>query len=95
MALQNRNAACVLGTVSDRDAFEEICYIWPNFVYLSIITAFKKILPVDRRVAGLSSLLVFLVLVYWYSGWYGVPYFRCRPRVCVFSPNMMIHMALD
>ena len=59
MALQNRNAACVLGTVSDRDAFEEICYIWPNFVYLSIITAFKKILPVDCRVAGLSSLLVF------------------------------------
>ena len=36
--------------------------------------------------AGLSSLLVvFLLLVYWYSGWYGVPYFRCRPRVFVFS----------
>ena len=27
MALQIGNAACVLGTVSDRDAFEEICYI--------------------------------------------------------------------
>ena len=21
----------------------------------------------------------------WGSGWYGVPYFRCKPRVCVFS----------
>ena len=27
MALQIGNAACVLGTVSDRDAFEEIYYI--------------------------------------------------------------------
>ena len=27
MALQIGNAACVLGTVSDRDAFEEIHYI--------------------------------------------------------------------
>ena len=44
----------------------------------------KKCLPVDCIVAGLSSLLVFFC--YWYSGWYGVPYFRCRPRVCVFSP---------
>ena len=21
------------------------------------------------------------------SRWYGVPFFRCRPRVCVFSPQ--------
>ena len=27
MALQIGNAACVLGTVSDRDAFEEIYYM--------------------------------------------------------------------
>ena len=27
IAFQIGNAACVLGTVSDRDAFEEICYI--------------------------------------------------------------------
>ena len=27
MALQVGNAACVLGTVSDRDAFEEIYYV--------------------------------------------------------------------
>ena len=51
-------------------------------------SSFKKFLPVDCIVAGLSSLLVvFLLLVYWYSGWYGVPYFRRRPRVCVFSPQ--------
>ena len=45
----------------------------------------KKISPVDCIVAGLSSFLV-VFFCYWYSGWYGVPYFRCRPRVCVFSP---------
>ena len=27
--------------------------------------------------------LCFSLLVYWDSGWYGVPYFRCRPRVCL------------
>ena len=86
IALQIGNAACVLGTVSDRDAFEEIYYIYPNFFYLYIIAAFKKILPVDCIVAGLSSLLV-VFFCYWYSGWYGVPYSRCRPRVCVFSPQ--------
>ena len=37
MALQIGNAACVLVTVSDRDAFEVIYYIYP----------FKKFLPVD------------------------------------------------
>ena len=33
-------------------------------------------------VASMGKLLiVFLSLVYWDSDWYGVPYFRCRPRV--------------
>ena len=31
MTLQIGNAACVLRTVSDRDAFEEIYYIKPKF----------------------------------------------------------------
>ena len=52
-------------------------------------SSFKNFfLPVDCIVAGLSSLMVvFLLLVYRYCGWYGVPNFRCRPRVCVFSPQ--------
>ena len=49
---------------------------------------------------NLSHLVYFLKPVYhcsffkslflpvdWDSGWCGVPYFRCRPRVCVFSPT--------
>ena len=51
------NHSCVLGTVSDRDAFEEIYYIWPNFFDL-YQSSYKKISPVDCIVAGLSSLLV-------------------------------------
>ena len=43
MALQIGNAACVLGTVSDRDAFEEIYYIQPNLFELYIIAALKKL----------------------------------------------------
>ena len=48
MALQIGNADCVLGTVSDRDAFEEIYYI--KFFLkknLYIIAALKNFLPVD------------------------------------------------
>ena len=37
-------------------------------------------------VAGMIGLLV-VSFCYWDSGWYGVPYFRCIPRVCVFSPQ--------
>ena len=47
MALQIGNAACVLGTVSDRDAFEEIYYIKPIFLKKLILQFLKKILPVD------------------------------------------------
>ena len=39
MALQIGNAACVLGAVSDRDAFEEIYFIWHNCFDLYIKTA--------------------------------------------------------
>ena len=57
MALKISHSACVLGTVSDRDAFAEICFIEKNiqfFQNLYIIAAFKKtFLPVD-----------------WDSGWY-------------------------
>ena len=44
MALQLGNAACVLGTVSDRDAFEEIYYIKLLIISKSlyIVAAFKK-----------------------------------------------------
>ena len=58
MALQMGNAACVLGTVSDRDAFEEI----PTYSFFSlkktINAAFKKIYRSTAIVAGMSSLLV-------------------------------------
>ena len=36
--------------------------------------------------AGMSSLLV-VSFCYWDSGWYGVTYFRCRPQVCLLSPQ--------
>ena len=37
-------------------------------------------------VAGMSILLIVCLLpVNWDSGRYGVPHFRCRPQVCVFS----------
>ena len=42
IALQIGSAARVLGTVSDRDAFEKLYYNYPNFFDLYIIAAFKK-----------------------------------------------------
>ena len=42
MALQIGNAACVLGTVSDRDAVEEIYYIVFFKKKTSIIAALKN-----------------------------------------------------
>ena len=42
MPLQIGNAARVLGTVSDRDAFEEIYYMKPNFFVLYIIAALNN-----------------------------------------------------
>ena len=57
------------------------------FLSINIIAALKKFYRSTGIVAGMGSLLVvFSLLVYWDSGWYGVPYSRCRPRVCVFSP---------
>ena len=67
MDLQIGNAAGVLGTLSDRDASEEIYYIKPNFLNLYIIAALKKFLPVGCIVAGLSSLLV-VFFCYWSTG---------------------------
>ena len=58
MALQIGNAACVLGTVSDRNAFEEIYYIQPIFLNLYIIAALKKFYRSTGKVAGMRSLLV-------------------------------------
>ena len=86
MALLIGRAPCVIGTMSDRDAFEKIYYIYLNF-FKPLFHNRKKFYRSTGIVAGMSSLLVvFLLLVYWDSGWYGVPYFRCRPRVCVSPP---------
>ena len=64
------------------------------FSNLYIIGAFKKILPVDCIVAGLSSLLVVFFVTDIVAGM-GFPTF-VADHGCVSSlPNMMIHMALD
>ena len=47
IALQIGNAACVLITVSDRDAFDEIYYLKLTFSKPLYHCSFKKILPVD------------------------------------------------
>ena len=41
MALQIGKAACVLGTLSDRDAFEEYYYMYSSFVKLYIFSSFR------------------------------------------------------
>ena len=63
MALQIRNAACVLGTVSNRDALEEIYYIQLIFLILYIIAASEK----AGIVAGMSSSLA-VSFCYWSTG---------------------------
>ena len=95
MTLQIGNAACVLGTVSDRDAFEEILL---HIVFLtSIIAALKKFYRSTAIVAGMSNLLV-VFFCYWSTGIVasmGFPTF-VADHGCVSSPpKMMIHMALD
>ena len=64
-------------------------FLKSRFFNLYIIAALKKFLPVNCIVllVWVVCWLFFLLLVYWYSGLFGVPYFRCRPRVCVFSPQ--------
>ena len=47
MALQIDNAACVLGTESDRDSFEELFLHIACFFKPQISLRPKKILPVD------------------------------------------------
>ena len=66
MALHIGNAARVLESVSDRDAFEEICYI-ELFLNLYIIAASKSFYRSTGIVAGMSSLLV-VSFCYWSSG---------------------------
>ena len=53
MALQIGNAACVLGTVSDSDAFEEI-YLYIAFLNLYIIAVFWKKYRSTGMVAGMG-----------------------------------------
>ena len=82
MALQVGNAACDLGAVSNRDAFEGF---YNNFFSTPVYhCSFKNLFLPD---SGLYELFVGCFFCYWDSGWYGVPYFRCRPQVCVFSPQ--------
>ena len=71
IVLQIGNAACVLGTVSDKVAFEEVQYIWsffkPVYHYSFFETCFYWSIGL---VTGNSSWLVFCS--YWDSGWYWV-----------------------
>ena len=59
MAFQMGNAVCVLGTVSDRDAFENFTtysvFIFSKPLYLC---SFEKFYRSTGIVAGMSSLLV-------------------------------------
>ena len=97
MALQIGNAACVLGTVSNRDAFEEIYYKKIFFQKnLCIIAALRNFYRSTAIVSGMSSLLVVL-FCYWSIGIVtsmGLPTF-VADHGCVSSPpNMMMHKAL-
>ena len=98
MALQIGNAACVLGTVSDRDAFEEIYYI--KLVLLKPVyhCSFKrKFYRSTAIVAGMSSLLV-VSFCYWSTGIVAGMGFLTfvADHGCESSPpNMTIHIARD
>ena len=89
MAHQIDKEACVLGIVSNRDAFDEINYIYNFSKHVNYCSSLRfRFYRSTVRVAVMSSLLVvFLLLIVCDSGWFGVPYFRCRPRACVFSPQ--------
>ena len=98
MALQIGNAACVLGTVSDREAFEEIFHIQLLFLKPLYHCSFKrKFYRSTEIVTGMSILLV-VPFCYWSTGivsCMGFPTF-VADHGCVSSPpNMMIHMAFD
>ena len=84
MALQIGNATCVTGTVSDRCVRRNLLHKANFFNPLYHCSFKRKFYRSTAIVAGMSSLLV-LSFRYWDSGWYGFPYFRCRPRVCVFG----------
>ena len=97
IALQIRNAACVPGTVSDRDAFEENFLKKTNFLNLNIIAALKNFYRSTGIVAGMSCLMV-VSFCYRSTGIVvgrGFPTF-VADHGCVSSPpNLMIHMGLD
>ena len=48
MALKNGNAACVLGTVRDRDAFEKIYYIKLFFLKKTLYNCSFEKIPTGR-----------------------------------------------
>ena len=90
MGLQIGNAACVLGTVSDRDAVEETYYI-TYFLNLYIIAALKNFYQSTGIVAGMSSLLG-VSFCYWSTGivaGMGFPTVVADQHVSS-PPNMMI-----
>ena len=90
MALQIGNAACVLGIVSDRDAFEEItCSLFFLPLYHS---SFKKI-STGRLHSGWFEWPVGFFVTGIVAGM-GSPTF-VADNGCVSSPPNMIHMALD
>ena len=51
----------------------------------------RKFYRSSALVAGMSSLLV-VSFCCWDSGWYGVPYFRCGPRVCLLPQHDDTHV---
>ena len=86
MALQIGNAACFLGTVSYRDAFEEVYYI-AIFLNLYHCIFNRKFYRSTGIVAGMSSLLV-VSFCYWSAGivaGMGFPTF-VADHGCVSSP---------
>ena len=95
MALQIGNTVCVLGTVSDKDAFEEIYHIYSIFLKKNLDhCSFKNFFQSTGIVDGMSSLLVGIFVTGIVASM-GFPTF-VADHGCVSSPpNMMIHMALD
>ena len=95
MALQIGNVACVLGSVSARDAFEEIftfslffkplyrC-IFQNFFFRS-----------TEILAGMSILLVVFLLLRLWLVWGSLLSLQTTGVCLPPPPNMMIHMSLD
>ena len=96
MAFQIDKAACVLETVSDREAFEEIYYIKLIFLNLYIIASLKYFYRSTEEMAVMSSLLV-VSFCYWSTGIVAgmrLPTFIADHGCASFPANMMIHTRL-